>query len=259
MEINFSKYQGTGNDFVLIDGTKETVKFSASEIQTICERRFGIGADGLIIIRNHADSDFEMDYYNADGSQSFCGNGSRCAQAYAKTLGLIEDQSTFLAIDGIHKGRSVGDDFATQMGEVKEVQQLGDDYFVQTGSPHYIRYVEDVDAVDVYNEGRQIRYSDAYRDKGTNVNFVSEQDGFLRVRTYERGVEGETFSCGTGVTAVAISFLYKNRLDSKQVKILTRGGELRIALNKVSDREYNDIWLVGPAVEVFKGRFELRK
>lgn len=259
MEINFRKYQGTGNDFVMIDGRKETVKFSADQVQNICERRFGIGADGLIIIRNHLDSDFEMDYYNADGSQSFCGNGSRCAQAYAKALGLIQDQSTFLAIDGIHKGKSVGSDFATKMGDVKVVQQLGDDYFINTGSPHYIRYVEDVDAIDVYAEGRKIRYSDAYREQGTNVNFVSEDDGFLRVRTYERGVEGETFSCGTGVTAVAISFLFKNRLDSKQVKILTRGGELRIALNKKSDREYNDIWLVGPAVEVFKGKFDLRK
>lgn len=259
MEINFRKYQGTGNDFVMIDGTKETVNFSANQIQRICERRFGIGADGLIIIKSHTKADFEMDYYNSDGSQSFCGNGSRCAQAYAKALGLIKDQSAFLAIDGIHKGKSLGDDFATQMGNVKEIQQLGDDYFVYTGSPHYIRYVEDVDAVDVYAAGKKIRYSEAYREKGTNVNFVSEHDGFLRVRTYERGVEEETFSCGTGVTAVAISFLFKNRLDAKQVKIITRGGELRINLNKISEREYNDIWLVGPAVEVFNGRFELRK
>lgn len=258
MEINFRKYQGTGNDFIMIDGTKKTVKFSAKQVQNICERRFGVGADGLIIIKNHPNTDFEMDYYNADGSQSFCGNGSRCVQAYAKALGLIQDQSTFLAIDGIHNGKSVGTDFATQMTDVKEVQQPGDDYFIHTGSPHFIRYVEDVDKIDVFEEGRKIRYSEAYREQGTNVNFVSEEEGFLRVRTYERGVEGETFSCGTGVTAVAISFLYKNKLDSKQVKIQTRGGELRIELNKISDREYKDIWLVGSAVEVYSGRFELK-
>jgi diaminopimelate epimerase len=258
MEIDFRKYQGTGNDFVMIDGRKEAVNFSPKQIQAICDRRFGVGADGLILIKNHAAVDFEMDYYNADGSQSFCGNGSRCAQAYAKALGIIKGQSTFLAIDGMHKGRSAGNNFATQMGDVDQVQQLGKDYFVDTGSPHYIRYVEDVDAVDIYKEGKEIRYSEPYREKGTNVNFVSEHDNYLKVRTYERGVEGETFSCGTGVTAVVISFLYKNKMQLNAVKIMTVGGELHIELNKVSDQEYKDIWLVGPAVEVFSGTFELR-
>lgn len=259
MEIRFYKYQGTGNDFVMIDGRKETVNFSPKQIQSICDRRFGVGADGLILIKNHAAVDFEMDYYNADGSQSFCGNGSRCAQAYTKALGIIKEQSTFLAIDGIHKGRSVGNDFATQMGDVSQVQQLGEDYFVDTGSPHYIRYVDDVDAVDVYEEGKAIRYSEAFLAKGTNVNFVSEHEDHLSVRTYERGVEGETFSCGTGVTAVAISFLYKNKIQNDKIKIQTRGGELRIELKKNSDQQYKDIWLVGPAVEVFSGTFDLRK
>lgn len=258
MRIAFSKYQGTGNDFIMIDGTKKTVNFSVDQIQKLCERRFGIGADGLIIIKNHGEYDFEMDYYNSDGSQSFCGNGSRCAQAYAKELGLIEQTSTFLAIDGVHKGKLDGDDFATRMGNVNEINKIGDDFFINTGSPHYIRYVEDVDAIDVFEEGRKVRYSKEYKQEGTNVNFVTEQDGFLRVRTYERGVEAETFSCGTGVTAVAISYVFKQNLSASKVRILTRGGDLKISLNRRDDQEFSDIWLIGPALKVFEGSFEIK-
>lgn len=258
MRIAFSKYQGTGNDFIMIDGTKKTVNFSVDQIQKLCERRFGIGADGLIIIKNHDEYDFKMDYYNSDGSQSFCGNGSRCAQAYAKELSLIEQTSTFSAIDGVHKGKQDGDDFATRMGNVNEINKIGDDFFINTGSPHYIRYVEDVDAIDVFEEGRKIRYSKEYKQEGTNVNFVTEQDGFLRVRTYERGVEAETFSCGTGVTAVAISYVFKKNLSASKVRILTRGGDLKISLNRRDDQEFSDIWLIGPALKVFEGSFEIK-
>jgi diaminopimelate epimerase len=257
MEIQFYKYQGTGNDFIMIDGESQSVNFTDQQIQSLCDRRFGIGADGVIILRKQQDLDFDMDYFNADGSKSFCGNGSRCAQAFALFLGWISNESTFNAIDGIHQGKRIGDNFATLMGDVKEVEKIEMDYFIHTGSPHYIRYVKDVDSLNVVEEGRLIRNSEKYREEGTNVNFVCEENGYLKVRTYERGVEGETYSCGTGVTAVAISFLNKSRRNLKEVSLLTRGGELKIVLNKINGDTYNNIWLVGPAKQVYKGSFSL--
>jgi diaminopimelate epimerase len=257
MEIKFFKYQGTGNDFVMIDGRGKELSFTPDQVATICDRRFGIGADGLIILREHATYDFEMDYYNADGSKSFCGNGSRCAQAFAQQLGIIADTSYFLAIDGTHYGKSIGEAYATKMGDVSEIELHGDDYFIDTGSPHYIKYVANVDKVNVEEEGRAIRNSDPYKEKGTNVNFVAEGTVALQVRTYERGVEGETYSCGTGVTAVAISFLIKNDSYQKEVAIQTKGGPLSIRLEREKDSTFKNIWLVGPAELVFKGELTL--
>lgn len=257
MKLRFFKFQGTGNDFIMIDGRSETVNFSADEISSLCDRRFGIGADGIIILKNHYECDFEMDYYNADGTQSFCGNGSRCAQAFAKQLGIITDQSYFLAIDGFHHGKSEGELFATKMGDVDKVEEIGNDYFVHTGSPHYIRYVEDVEVFNVYEEGKHIRNSETYKNEGTNVNFVTEGENKLQVRTYERGVEGETYSCGTGVTAVAISYLVKSNAYKTSVPILTKGGRLRIDLERKGETTFENIWLVGPAKEVFEGEFNV--
>ncbi len=257
MEIQFFKYQGTGNDFIMIDGESQSVNFTDRQIQSLCNRRFGIGADGVIILRKHQDLDFDMDYFNADGTKSFCGNGSRCAQAFALFLGWISNESAFMAIDGIHQGKRIEENFATLMGDVRKVEKIGMDYFIQTGSPHYIKYVKDVDSLNVVEEGRLIRNSERYKEEGTNVNFVSEENGYLKVRTYERGVEDETYSCGTGVTAVAISYLNKSEKNIKEVKLLTKGGELIINLNKVSKESFNNIWLVGPAEQVYKGSFSL--
>lgn len=253
MTVKFSKYQGTGNDFVMLDGRVQSVTFSVDQIQSICDRRFGIGADGLIILKNHTDFDFEMDYYNADGSQSFCGNGSRCAQAYAHDLGMIQDKSTFLAIDGKHQGEKLGHLYATKMGDVGKVEELGKDFFVDTGSPHYIKYVENLDDLDVQEEGAKIRYSAPYKKEGVNVNFVSEEEGHLKVRTYERGVEAETYSCGTGVTAVAIAHLFRNNTTQKEVVLHTKGGVLSIRLERTGPQEFQNIWLKGPATQVFSG------
>tara|TARA_R110002072_G_scaffold12215_8_gene53409 strand:- start:614 stop:1387 length:774 start_codon:yes stop_codon:yes gene_type:complete len=253
MEISFVKYQGTGNDFIMIDAREKTVNFSVDTIVKTCHRRFGIGADGLILINNHSACDFEMDYYNADGSQSFCGNGSRCAQAFAKQLGIIDKESIFLAIDGMHMGKSVGAEFATKMGDVNQIQKIGDDYFIHTGSPHFIKYVADINSIDVEKEGAAIRNSPAYKKEGTNVNFVSVAEDCLMVRTYERGVEAETYSCGTGVTAVAISYLHQINSSQNQVKISTKGGDLLILLKRESDTNFKNIWLQGPAQEVYKG------
>lgn len=257
MDIRFYKYQGTGNDFIMLDGTEVKHQFSAKEILKICHRRFGIGADGLIVLKKHPSLDFEMDYYNADGSQSFCGNGSRCAQAFAKQLGWIGKSSRFLAIDGVHEGRDEGDWFATKMGNVNGLKQIGRDYFVHTGSPHYVCFVEKVEEFNVLKEGRKIRNLNAYKKEGTNVNFVSISDEKLTVRTYERGVEDETFSCGTGVTAAAIAFLEKTGEKKSQVKIETLGGSLRIDLERIGPQYYQNIWLCGPAEFVFEGSFSI--
>ena len=253
MGLTFFKYQGTGNDFIMFDGRSKTVNFTASEISSLCDRRFGIGADGLIVLRNKEGVDFLMDYYNADGTQSFCGNGSRCAQAFAKKLGIIKNSSKFEAIDGIHEGRVEEGLFATKMGNVSEIERIEKDYFIHTGSPHYIKYVKNVDEIDVHNEGSRIRNSEPFKKEGTNVNFVSVEQDHLKVRTFERGVEGETYSCGTGVTAVAISFLHQMNSKDTAVNISTRGGNLRIELTRTGSNAFENIWLIGPAKEVFRG------
>lgn len=259
MNIDFTKYQGTGNDFIMIDGRERTVRFSVDELQKICHRRYGIGADGVIVLLNHSEHDFEMDYYNADGSKSFCGNGSRCAQAFARDLKIIEDQSTFLAIDGVHQGKRIEELYATKMNDVSEVEEIGEDYFIHTGSPHYIKYVEDVDKVDVKKEGQSIRYAEPYTKEGVNVNFVSVHGSLIKVRTYERGVEDETYSCGTGVTAVAISYLYKNNIDMEEVPIKVKGGDIRIQLKREDVKSFSGIWLIGPAEAAFEGQFKLER
>jgi len=257
MKISFYKYQGTGNDFVMIDGRENQLDLTKKQIQEICDRRFGIGADGVIILKNHDDCDFEMDYYNADGSQSFCGNGSRCAQAFANKIDIVRGDSYFKAIDGFHHGKAIEYFFATQMKDVDEVQKLEKDYFIHTGSPHYIRYVDDVEKIDVEKEGAAIRNSEPYKKDGVNVNFVSIGKKVLNVRTFERGVEAETFSCGTGVTAVAMSFLVKENTHQPSVSIKTKGGKLQIDLERTAEHQFENVWLIGPAKEVYAGSIEL--
>lgn len=254
--ITFYKYQGTGNDFVMVDGRELNPSFSEEEIRKICNRKFGIGADGLIVLLNKKGFDFEMDYYNSDGSKSFCGNGSRCAQALAKTLGIINTNSLFYAIDGAHQGRVEGENFATKMLDVSYLDKIEDDYLIDTGSPHYIKYVQSVDNINVVELGREIRYSTAYMQNGVNVNFVEECGDTLKVRTYERGVENETLSCGTGVTAVAISYLHKSNKTLNAVKIETLGGFLTIELERVEQTTFSNIWLIGPAKQIFKGEMK---
>lgn len=205
--ISFFKYQGTGNDFVMIDNRENVFpKDDLSLITKLCDRRFGIGADGVILIENTESSDFEMVYFNPDGSQSLCGNGSRCAVMFANQLGIIEDKTKFMAIDGEHEAHIKEGRVHLLMHDVNEVEQIGEDFLIDTGSPHYIKYVTDLDQKDMIAEGRAIRYSDRFKAAGVNVNLIEKQDDGLKIRTYERGVEGETLSCGTGCTAAALAF-----------------------------------------------------
>lgn len=257
MEISFYKYQGTGNDFVMIDDRSNLFpEKDLSLVQKLCDRKFGIGSDGLILIRNKDGFDFEMVYFNADGSQSMCGNGARCAVAFSKYLGIIDNNTTFYAIDGPHEASVVRDAVELGMSKVSSIVNEGQDFFVDTGSPHHVRFVKNVMEYPVIEEGAKIRNSDKYAPKGTNVNFVTPLvEDEIHVRTYERGVEDETLSCGTGVTACALVYGYQNQLN--EVKIKTMGGNLKVRFMKMDDGSFHNIQLIGPAEQVFEGRIEI--
>ncbi len=259
MMIKFYKYQGTGNDFIMIDNRAGTFDRNNHQlVQRLCERRFGIGADGLILIENNSEVDFEVVYYNADASQSLCGNGSRCAVRFAEFLKIIKDTATFLAIDGVHEAKIKPDIIKLKMHDVARIEAGDDYYFIDTGSPHYVSFCDNNQNLNVVELGKQIRYNDRFKDKGVNVNFVHEiAKDIISVRTYERGVEGETFSCGTGVTACAIAYAIKNDYQegSYEIQTKTLGGNLSINLT-LKKYQVVDIWLNGPAEEVFQGEIK---
>lgn len=257
MELTFYKYQGTGNDFVMIDDRAESFDLKNLElVQKLCDRKFGIGADGLIAIRNHPDFDFEMIYFNADGSQSMCGNGARCAVAFSSFLGIVDTKTRFLAIDGPHEAILREDQVELLMGNVKGIEDKSGDFFLNTGSPHHVRFVEKAAEYPVFEEGRSIRYDAGYAPGGTNVNFVQPMaEDEVYVRTYERGVEDETLSCGTGVTAAAL--VYGAQRQQNHVKINTLGGKLSVKFHSNSDGTFNEIWLIGPAEQVFSGKINI--
>lgn len=253
MALSFYKYQGTGNDFVMIDDRSESFPETDLDlVRQLCSRKFGIGADGLILIRNKSDFDFEMIYFNADGSQSMCGNGARCAVAFSKFLGIIGQKTSFMAIDGHHAAEISDGLVSLGMCDVSALVTVGGDFFVNTGSPHHVRFVDNVEGYPVVATGADIRYSEAYEPKGTNVNFVTAiGPDHIYVRTYERGVENETLSCGTGVTACALIYGKQNKLN--EVKIKTIGGNLRVQFLAVEDGSFKKIVLIGPAIQVFSG------
>ncbi len=252
MLLKFKKYHGTGNDFILIDNFEgEYDKISRKDIIFLCDRHFGIGSDGVIILNQSIHADYRMDFYNPDGSQSFCGNGSRCAFQFAHDLGIIRNVATFEAIDGSHQAKFYQGKIAILMNDVSSIEENTDAYFIHTGSPHYIQYVDSVNEIDLLREARAIRYNDRFKKNGTNVNFVEDKTSKIAIRTYERGVENETLSCGTGVTAAALSYALKKNINDK-VNVATQGGELSVSFNRQGNT-FNTIWLIGPAEFVFEG------
>lgn len=258
MNIDFHKYQGTGNDFVMIDCRKSPeMMFSNEQIQNICNRRFGIGADGLIQIFEHPEYDFEMRYFNSDGSRSFCGNGARCAVKFAHSLGIFDTKTTFQAIDGRHEAELTDDLVALKMSDVQDWSENDDHYILNTGSPHYIKFIDDLSKVDIVKFGKEIRYSDMFEKDGINVNLVEcHSDQSLSMLTYERGVEDETLSCGTGATAVGLAYILKNNLDGKHdIDIKVKGGQLKIQATKQTT--FSNIYLIGPAIAVFYGKISI--
>jgi len=255
MTIEFYKYQGTGNDFVMIDNRHSNFdKNNTKLIAQMCDRRFGIGADGLILLEEHDTVDFSMVYYNADGKpSSMCGNGGRCIVAFAKFLGIIDNQATFEAVDGMHYAYVEGDLVRLQMQNVCEIKANKNYVFLDTGSPHHIVQVEHLKQLDVKKEGAKIRYSHLYGAIGSNVNFVSKaSEEVFGLRTYERGVEDETLSCGTGATAVALAMHYIGETTKKLITLKVEGGKVQVSFDK-TEKGYENIWLIGPAKQVFKG------
>jgi diaminopimelate epimerase len=255
MTLTFSKYQGTGNDFILIDNRNEAFRPAQNQVQQLCDRKFGIGADGLILIENHPTLDYKMIYFNADGSQSLCGNGSRCGFAFAQSLGITTESATFETTDGTHEIKSENDLIHFQLYDVNGLMRENDDWYVNTGSPHYIKLVEDTESIDVVLEGRKIRNLPIYSSQnGTNVNFAQLLQDRVKIRTYERGVEDETLSCGTGATGVA---LVAGELGFKSpIRIETKGGSLFVSFERNGDN-FTNIWLAGPAKKVFEGTISI--
>lgn len=257
--LSFYKYQGTGNDFVIIDGRDQLPALTTEQIRFICDRRFGIGADGFMILLKKEGYDFQMKYYNSDGKEgSMCGNGGRCLVKFAFDRGIHRSTYTFLAIDGDHLAEI--DDHGwvrLKMNDVENVHELDGDFVLNTGSPHFVRFVNDLKEHAVTEEGIAIRNSEGFVKEGINVNFVENiDDHTIFVRTYERGVEAETWSCGTGVTASALMAAH-NELGFNQVDVKTLGGNLSVEYDRMGENQYRNIWLCGPATFVYKGIIEL--
>ncbi len=251
--MRFYKYQATGNDFVLVDNRSGNISFTNEQISTICDRRFGIGADGLILLEKDSAADFRMVYHNRDGSQSFCGNGCRAVAHFAHKLGVVKNKFTFAAHDGLHTGQLLDDGTARiSLADVKTIESKGEDFYINTGTDHHVRFVKDLADYPVFEEGRKVRYSDLYKPKGTNVDFVEvNADKSVSFRIYERGVEDETFSSGSGATACGLAVAHKFGYASP-IQLKARGGALRIEFKTGQNGTFTDIYFTGPVQLVFE-------
>ncbi len=268
MKIPFHKYHDAGNDFIIIDERQNsylsTEKRSHKIIAKLCNRRFGIGADGLMLLRNHPEYDFRMVYFNSDGYEgSMCGNGGRCLTAFAFHNQVIGEKTLFIASDGIHHATINSDDgklssASLGMKNVVGIKELETDIFLDTGSPHLVRFVNNLEKLDVYSMGKELRYSDAFNPHGTNVNFAEILENNIHIRTYERGVEDETLACGTGITATAIAAHFKGLLENhvNEVKLIAKGGTLSVSFTP-NPNSYRNIILTGPTEKVFSGEIEI--
>lgn len=258
MRLSFTKYHGTGNDFIMIDD--RNLNFPTDDhrlIENLCHRNFGIGADGLIIIQNHDDFDFMMRYFNADGYEStMCGNGGRCAVSFAAELDIVKGHETlFMAVDGIHQAEISADTIRLKMKDIRFINNIKDIFLIDSGSPHAVIFCNNVEQVNVLEEGGKIRYDKSISENGVNVNFIEKTGDFsFRIRTYERGVENETLSCGTGTIASAVAFstFYKINDELQHFTVMTKGGELEVSLKKTKNI-FTEIYLIGPAKKVFQG------
>ncbi len=261
MNVTFYKYHGTGNDFIIIDDRRDTVEpeLSVERIKKICQRRFSVGSDGLILLKSSSKHDFKMLYYNSDGKpSSFCGNGGRCIVSFAKRKNLFQSLTTFEATDGLHYASVDKNELISlSMNDVEEIKAIANGYFLDTGSPHYVEFVKNTSDTDIISKGREIRNSKYFSPGGTNVNFVEIIDpSTIKIRTYERGVESETLSCGTGVTAATIAFCHSNNSNSP-INVITEGGSLSVSFVKKSNNIFTDIKLIGSTSYVYEGKIDL--
>lgn len=260
MKVAFFKYQGTGNDFVILENRDNKYDgLTPSQVKRICDRRFGVGSDGLMLLNKHPELDFEMKYFNADGNESsMCGNGGRCLVQFAKDQGMFKSTYRFMAVDGTHEADiDMQNKVRLKMKDVDKVDYHNSYAILNTGSPHFVKFAEDVANIDVAETGHDIRYSKTFAAEGINVNFVeTTNEDSIFVRTYERGVEDETLSCGTGVTASALMNAH-NEKGFNRVEVRTPGGHLSVEFNKIDDEHFDNIWLCGPAEFVYKGEIEI--
>ena len=259
MKISFSKYNGAGNDFIVIDNRYNKLSLTKSQIFKLCNRNVGIGADGIISIENSDKTDFEILHYTSDGTLgSLCGNGSRCAVSFAYRNKIINKETRFEAFDGSHKAEIINDELIImQMKLNSKIIENEYGVWLDTGSPHLIVEANNTDIIDVKNAGQSIRYNDFYKEEGVNVNFVEKvSDDVFKIRTYERGVEDETKACGTGSTASAICMNYLGRTKSNEIKMKCQGGDLNIKFINTDD-EFSNISITGPAKFVFEGVIEI--
>ena len=256
MKLEFYKYQGTGNDFVMIDNrTKKFPKENTTVISKLCHRNFGVGADGVILIESDPTYDFKMIYFNADGSQTFCGNGGRCAVAFAKYLEILNFETKFRAFDGEHLATIEDGIVSLKMIDVDKIEVKNNAVYAYTGTQHHVELVDSLDNFPVFKRGREIRYS--YNEPGSNVNFTEQiNSSTFRVRTYEKGVENETLACGTGVTAVAIAMHKTGKTKSNSISLPVEGGNLEVSFTE-ENGIYKNVFLKGPAAFVFKGNINI--
>lgn len=259
MTIHFSKFHGTGNDFIIIDNRDNLCQLGSAIIEKLCDRHTGIGADGLIMLEITAGGNYFMRYYNSDGKEAtMCGNGGRCVASYAVMSGITAREFDFMAGDGKHHAfvevKSDGlFDVKLKMNDVKKISKLTDGYFIHTGAPHFVKFANFTDSSEIITDGRLLRYDNRFQPQGVNVNFAAFTTEGIRVRTYEKGVENETLSCGTGATAAALAAMLELGLDQKEWKIRTKGGELSVTAN-FNGRVFTEIILQGPAQFVFSGQ-----
>jgi len=257
MNIAFEKYHGAGNDFIMIEAKDLPGElFTQNLVKFLCDRHFGIGADGLILLLESKNADFRMKYFNSDGKEgTMCGNGGRCITAFACHKGWIEKKTLFEGIDGKHEAL-INDDgkVRLRMIDVQDISVLSDGYLIETGSRHFVRFVENIDLIDVYNQGRKIRHQSRFAPEGTNVNFVKiDSPGQISIRTFERGVENETLACGTGAVASAISAYMFEKNDISSYAVNVKGGMLQVEFSPNNQHLFTKVWLEGPAEFVYKG------
>ena len=261
--IQFYKYHGAGNDFIMLNLLEEDIILSQGQIKQLCDRHKGIGADGLMLLMASEESDFEMKYYNSDGGEgSMCGNGGRCMVSFAYDMGIVQDDYEFMAVDGLHKAyileiNAKQKQVKLQMIDVDRVSTVNDKMVMDTGSPHYLDFRQDVADIDVYTEGKNVRFSESFKEKGVNVNFVEANGNQLFVRTYERGVEDETLACGTGVAAAAIASSIQQDLKITDFDIKVIGGTLKVTFDSIDEQKFTNIYLTGPAEYVYTGAIEI--
>jgi len=262
MNIHFSKYHGTGNDFIIIDNRLMNWEPNAQQVSSLCDRHSGIGADGLMLLSEKSGFDFAMSYFNSDGNEStMCGNGGRCMVSFARSLGLSASVARFWAVDGPHKAETVETRpepiYRLRMKDTRIGKIYSDGIFIDTGSPHFVIFVEDAGSTDVYNLGKALRHDQRFAPGGTNVDFAEQRGESLFVRSYERGVENETLSCGTGVTASCLANAYRSNANPGLCHVKTLGGSLAVRFSRTGEL-FTGIWLEGPAKFVFRGEAEVK-